>query len=1219
MNYNMDSRIRTRKIAKERGTLMKGKKLWAILLTICLVVGSIGVTSVMASADKDIDVSITTDKKALKAGDVVTVSVNLDRFESTVSKDEKKLITTIQMNVPFDSDIFEYVSGSVKNGLIAAVDEGDGTFADANIDGNVLKVAAVYKNTKAGAISETTESTPFLTFQLKVKDSVTADVTADFEFSKLVLKNMYLDDSYTYDAAGSSVNVYTNPVITVDGSETIAESYTTAVNVATNQDAELTVNGKTVPNPCTVSAAGDYTVVAKNAAGLETTKKFSIAPVVDSIEVAANPTTVEYVRGTKLDLTGGKLKVVYSNGETAEIAMTAEGVTTEGYNATPATYGKQTITVKYEGKTTTFEVTVKDKELASIEWAKKPAASIIEGQELAVALKGAAIKVVYSDGTTDEISVTDQMCSGLNDTVGTQTITVTYGAKTLTFDIEVKAKSITGIEVTTKPAKTEYVEGTDLDVTGGVLTVSYDNGKTETVDMTSAMCSGYEKNPAAYGEQTITVTYKEHTAVFTVKVRKKAMASIELVSIPAGTEVLEGKELDLTDAKIKVVYDNGTSKEAELTKDMLKDFDNTKVGEQTVTVSYSEDGVTKTTTFTATVKAKSVKSVELVSAPEKTEVLEGKDLDLTGAKIKVVYDNGTEDLGVNVTSDMISGFDKNTVGKQTITIKYNGYTVAQTFEVTVIEKSVSDVKIAENNITNIKEGKAFTFDGTILVSYNNDTTEKVAFSDKSVKVDASKVDTATPGTYKVTVVYTDKKNVEHTLTYEVTVIEKVLEKIAITTKPSKTSIIEGTKLDVTDGVITLYYDNDTTATVAMTNDMISGFDNSKVGDQTVTVTYKGKTAELAVTVAAKTVTDVTLVSAPTATTVTEGLALDLTGGKIHVTYDNGTEEDMDITEGMLTLDTNVVGKQTATVTYGGKTVTFEVEVLAKAATGLALSFGEVTDLKEGTELADAGLEVYLVYNNGTKDTLKLTDVTIKGYDPAVLGKQDVKVSYKTADGAAYEIGFIVRVLKNSEIDSTVTGVSDEEYLVVSKETSVKKMKEVVEALSKVVEKYEKYEVLDIKLLSKLTGAEIQPDGSLKITLDIPAGLNKANKLTVYRLVEGDGSMKKLDTSVEGDKITFATDHFSTYVIVEEKVETPTTQEPEKDTTTAENTTTNNEGQTTVKADETTAAGNTTAQETTTAKGTSVKTGDAKNVAAVLGMIVAAGAGFVVFSRRKVQR
>ena len=101
---------------------------------------------------------------------------------------------------------------------------------------------------------------------------------------------------------------------------------------------------------------------------------------------------------------------------------------------------------------------------------------------------------------------------------------------------------------------------------------------------------------------------------------------------------------------------------------MLKDFDNTKVGEQTVTVSYSEDGVTKTTTFTATVKAKSVKSVELVSAPEKTEVLEGKDLDLTGAKIKVVYDNGTEDLGVNVTSDMISGFDNSKVGDQTVTV-----------------------------------------------------------------------------------------------------------------------------------------------------------------------------------------------------------------------------------------------------------------------------------------------------------------------------------------------------------------------------------------------------------------------------------------------------------------------------------------------------------------------------------------------------------------------
>lgn len=66
--------------------------------------------------------------------------------------------------------------------------------------------------------------------------------------------------------------------------------------------------------------------------------------------------------------------------------------------------------------------------------------------------------------------------------------------------------------------------------------------------------------------------------------------------------------------------------------------------------------------------AKSVDRIE-VTAPTKTEYLEGKDeLDVTGGKVTVYYDNETNEE-IDLTIDMVSGFDNTQVGKQTLTVK----------------------------------------------------------------------------------------------------------------------------------------------------------------------------------------------------------------------------------------------------------------------------------------------------------------------------------------------------------------------------------------------------------------------------------------------------------------------------------------------------------------------------------------------------------------------
>ena len=72
--------------------------------------------------------------------------------------------------------------------------------------------------------------------------------------------------------------------------------------------------------------------------------------------------------------------------------------------------------------------------------------------------------------------------------------------------------------------------------------------------------------------------------------------------------------------------------------------------------------------------------------------------------------------------------------------------------------------------------------------------------------------------------------------------------IAVTTVPGKVEYAVGDALDVTGGEITVYYEGDDTHTVAMTPDMVTGFDSATPGQKTLTVTYEAFTASYDVVV-----------------------------------------------------------------------------------------------------------------------------------------------------------------------------------------------------------------------------------------------------------------------------------------------------------------------------------------------------------------------------------
>ncbi|MBO7598961.1 MAG: BspA family leucine-rich repeat surface protein [Bacteroidales bacterium] len=80
--------------------------------------------------------------------------------------------------------------------------------------------------------------------------------------------------------------------------------------------------------------------------------------------------------------------------------------------------------------------------------------------------------------------------------------------------------------------------------------------------------------------------------------------------------------------------------------------------------------------------------------------------------------------------------------------------------------------------------------------------------------------------------------------------ERIVESVEVTTLP-KLEYVEGEEFDVENGVINVAFNVGSTKKINLSEATITGYDKTKVGEQTVTVAYKGFETTLTVTVAPK--------------------------------------------------------------------------------------------------------------------------------------------------------------------------------------------------------------------------------------------------------------------------------------------------------------------------------------------------------------------------------
>ena len=162
------------------------------------------------------------------------------------------------------------------------------------------------------------------------------------------------------------------------------------------------------------------------------------------------------------------------------------------------------------------------------------------------------------------------------------------------------------IEVTTKPNKTSYLAGDSFNSAGMVVTASYGTGQAV---LATAEVSGYSVSPSVLtdGTTSVTITYSEGgetcTTTLAVTVTHR-LSAIAVTTKPNKLTYEYGDTLATAGMVVTASYSDSQTKAVAGYSCSPTTF--STIGNQVVTVSYTENGVTQTTTFNVTVNRKSV-------------------------------------------------------------------------------------------------------------------------------------------------------------------------------------------------------------------------------------------------------------------------------------------------------------------------------------------------------------------------------------------------------------------------------------------------------------------------------------------------------------------------------------------------------------------------------------------------------------------------------------
>ena len=623
----------------------------------------------------------------------------------------------------------------------------------------------------------------------------------------------------------------------------------------------------------------------------------------ESIKITKQPTKLEYTEGESFDKTGMEVKACYSdktetvitnyeitNGENLTKGQTSVTIKyTEGEKTVEAT---QAITVKAEDPNTEKTIQFKDENLykAIKETLREKVISFSDKDFKVTALKSDVesidiLNLKKDDNAEDTIKITD--ISGIENFKG---LTKLYSSNNQISDI----RALSGLTNLTELYLSNN-QISDIRALSGLTNLTnlylYNNQitknilKTEDeVELPQIFKAAKEQNSKVYTEEEYEFENCELTADKTkVKLKEKGknasvkiiggnadgttlnivavdeipkeLTGIEIASYSGKIIYTEGEDFDTSTLKIEAKYSDNSSKELKEGEYEIVDGKNLKVGQNSVTIRYTEGEKTVETTHTIAVKAKepevekTLSKIEITTAPTKTTYTEGEKFDKAGMKVTATYSDGTTKEVTDYTYTP-AGELKTTDTAITVSYKEGEKTVEAKYTITVkakppvAQKTLESIKVTTAPTrTTYTEGEKFDKAGMkVIATYSDGTTKEIKNYAYTPAGELTKKDTT------ITVSYTENE-VTKIATQEITVVAKgnsgdepggetekaKLDSIEIKEAPTKTVYTEGEKFDKTGMKVIAKYSDGTTKEIKNYAYTPAGALTKK--DTTITVSY----------------------------------------------------------------------------------------------------------------------------------------------------------------------------------------------------------------------------------------------------------------------------------------------------------------------------------------------------------------------------------------------
>lgn len=720
--------------------------------------------------------------------------------------------------------------------------------------------------------------------------------------------------------------------------------------VAEYNDGSSAVISDYTVSPETVTSDTTEIVISKD--GYSNTVKISVSDIVlTSIAVTVPPTKISYYSGQSFDSTGMTVMGYYNDGSSKEI--------TDYTISNPTlTSGTSLVYVTYDNLFTTVAVSVSEKVLTGISIEQQPnTISYIAGQSFNNA--GMIVSANYSDGTSEEItdySVSPSVLS-TNDTA----VLITYESYFASVNISVAAKEVESVSVISEPSKTSYIEGETFNADGLIAEVTYNDGSKEYVTGGSNELA-YSTDPLTTNDKEVTITIGGKTAEISINVVSKKITGIKITEAPNKINYVVGETVDLSGIEVEATFNDGSSA-------IIEDYEYSPstISADTKEIVVSKDGYSDSVSIA--VSEKSIVSLEVTKQPDNSYYFAGQTFDPVGMAVSITYNDGTTEeisdysiinpilsldteviyitygslfttvdvtvsekvlTGIEVTenpktsyvvgqtfstegmvvtgsfsdgsTEEVTGYEIDTdtliMGQTKVYITYNGY--YDVVNVSVVAKEVTNVEIiSQPTKDNYVDGEVFNPEGIVIkVTYNDGEEEIMTYDNAAISYPSEPL-TTEDTTVDITVGGVSAE-------VEVSVIEKEIIGISVTTSPDKIDYVVGQTFSTDGMVVTAYYNDNTSAEIS---DYSVAPVTVSADTEEITVIKDGFTDTVKIVVSERIVTNIAVTTLPDKTEYTENDTFDPIGMIVSAYFNNGTEEvitDYNVDDFLLSTGTNKV-------------------------------------------------------------------------------------------------------------------------------------------------------------------------------------------------------------------------------------------------------------------------------------------------------------------------